>query len=165
MTTALGQKINGKLETLSTPLKNGDRVEIITKEGSKPNLDWLKFVKTARAKTRIKRYIQTAERSLAVETGRDLLEKEGRRRGVNVSKAIKNKDLAKVAAELSFVSAEELLAQIGYVAITPTKVINKLKALLEGDTETAVRPEHKETAEIKEKKSAIFKRRSKNSRG
>ncbi len=152
-----GAKINGKLETLSTPLKNGDRVEIITKEGSKPNLDWLKFVKTARAKTRIKRYIQTAERSLAVETGRDLLEKEGRRRGVNVSKAIKNKDLAKVAAELSFVSAEELLAQIGYVAITPTKVINKLKALLEGDTETAVRPEHKETAEIKEKKVPSLK--------
>jgi GTP pyrophosphokinase len=125
-----GAKVNGRLVPLGTPLKNGDRVEIITDNHRNPSRDWLKFVKTARAKTRIKQYIRTEERARSIALAKEMLEKEGRKLGVNYTKAVKDGLVHKLAEELSFPSVDELLSQVGYAHLTPRKVLQKLYALL-----------------------------------
>ena len=78
-----GAKINGRLMPLGTELKNGDIVEIVTDPARNPNRDWLKMVKTARARSRIQRYLRTEERVHAINLGREMLEKEGRKQNLH----------------------------------------------------------------------------------
>ncbi|MDR0339292.1 MAG: bifunctional (p)ppGpp synthetase/guanosine-3',5'-bis(diphosphate) 3'-pyrophosphohydrolase [Desulfovibrio sp.] len=121
-----GSKINGKLMPLSTPLKSGDTVEIITSQNRRPSRDWLKFVKTAKARTRIQNFIRTEERARSVSLGKEMLEKQGRRAGVNIQKAMKDGALLEVARDLNFKSAEDLISAVGYARVTPRKVLNAL---------------------------------------
>ncbi len=125
-----GAKVNGRLVPLGTPLKNGDRVEIISDNNRKPSRDWLKFVKTARARTRIKQYIRTEERDRSISLAKELLEKEGRKLGVNFAKAMKDGHFHKLAEEFNFPSVDELLSQVGYARLTPRKVLQKLYGML-----------------------------------
>lgn len=125
-----GAKVNGRLMPLSTELKNGDIVEIVTDPSRNPNRDWLKLVKTARARSRIQRYLRTEERARAVSLGRDMLEKEGRKVSLNVARALKEGHLALVAQEMNFESVDELIAAVGYAHLTPRKVLNRLYAVL-----------------------------------
>ncbi|MDR2162050.1 MAG: bifunctional (p)ppGpp synthetase/guanosine-3',5'-bis(diphosphate) 3'-pyrophosphohydrolase [Desulfovibrio sp.] len=121
-----GGKINGKLMPLSTPLKSGDTVEIITDPHRHPNRDWLKFVKTAKARTRIQHFIRTEERDRSISLGREMLEKQGYRLGINLQKALKEGELAKAAAELNFSSVDNLISAVGYARVTPRKVLGLL---------------------------------------
>lgn len=86
----VGAKVNGKLVPLSTQLKSGDTIEIITDKNRRPNSDWLKIAKTAKAKNRIQQYLRTEERTAAVTLGKDMLEKEGRKVGINLHRAEKD---------------------------------------------------------------------------
>ncbi|TVM17423.1 GTP pyrophosphokinase [Oceanidesulfovibrio indonesiensis] len=122
-----GGKVNGKLVPLSTPLKNGDTVEIITDKQRTPSRDWLKFVKTAKARTRIHHYLRTEERARAIALAKELLEKEGRKMGVNAAKALKEGVFEDLAREFSFKGTDDLLTAVGYARITPRKVLNKLQ--------------------------------------
>jgi GTP pyrophosphokinase len=119
-----GSKINGKLMPLSTPLKSGDTVEIITAQGRHPSRDWLKFVKTAKARTRIQHFIRTEERARSISLGREMLEKQGRRLSVNIQKAQKEGTLLLIAQELNFASVEDMISAVGYARITPRKILN-----------------------------------------
>ncbi len=74
-----GAKINGKIVTLNTKLKNGDRVEIITSDKQTPNHAWLKIVQTTKAKTHIKRFLNKEEEEKSIELGKEILEKTLRR--------------------------------------------------------------------------------------
>lgn len=121
-----GAKVNGRLVPLSTPLKNGDTIEIITDKHRNPSRDWLKFVKTAKARTRISHYIRTEERSRSIALGKEMLEKQGRRMGVNAQKALKEGLLDVVAEELSLKTVDDLLSQVGYARLTPQKVLGRL---------------------------------------
>lgn len=125
-----GAKINGRLMPLGTPLKNGDTVEIITDPSRNPNRDWLKMVKTAKARNRIQHYLRTEERIRALALGRDMLEKEGRKVSLNVGKALKEGQLHIVAQDLNFDSVDDLMASVGYALTTPRKVLNRLYAVL-----------------------------------
>lgn len=125
-----GAKVNGRLMPLSTELKNGDIVEIVTDPARNPNRDWLKLVKTAKARSRIQRYLRTEERAHAVALGRDMLEKEGRKVSLNVGKALKEGHLALVAQEMNFESVDDLIAAVGYAHLTPRKILNRLYAVL-----------------------------------
>ena len=125
-----GAKVNGRLMPLSTELKNGDIVEIVTDPARNPNRDWLKLVKTAKARSRIQRYLRTEERARAVTLGRDMLEKEGRKASLNVAKALKEGHLALVAQEMNFESVDDLIAAVGYAHLTPRKILNRLNAVL-----------------------------------
>jgi GTP pyrophosphokinase len=125
-----GAKVNGKLVPLGAALKNGDTVEIITDPGRHPSRDWLKLVKTAKARSRIQQYIRTEERARAVALGREMLEKEGRKLNLNVAKAAKEGQLTIIAQDMSLDSADDLCASVGYAHNTPRKVLNKLYALL-----------------------------------
>ena len=125
-----GAKVNGKLVPLGTPLKNGDTVEIITDSSRNPNRDWLKMVKTAKARSRIQHYLRTEERAHALALGRDMLEKEGRKVSLNVAKAVKEGQMAIVAQDMNFDSVDDLTAAVGYAHLTPRKILNKLYAVL-----------------------------------
>ncbi|WP_319542977.1 bifunctional (p)ppGpp synthetase/guanosine-3',5'-bis(diphosphate) 3'-pyrophosphohydrolase [uncultured Pseudodesulfovibrio sp.] len=129
-----GAKINGRIVPLHTTLKNGDSVEVITDKNRMPSRDWLKFVKTAKARTRIKQYIRTVERERSIALARELLEKEGRRVGINVQKAIKAGEFLKLAGEFNCGSVDDLLSQIGFSRFTPRKVVKRLYALMHGET-------------------------------
>jgi len=137
-----GSKINGKLMPLSTPLKSGDTVEIITAQGRHPSRDWLKFVKTAKARTRIQHFIKTEERARSISLGKEMLEKQGRRLGVNFQKALKEGALLPVAQDLNFTAVDDLISAVGYARVTPRKVLNYL---LPKSDELTVEVPHKQT--------------------
>jgi GTP pyrophosphokinase len=118
-----GAKVNGKLVPLSSPLKNGDTVEIITDKNRTPSKDWLKFVKTARARTRIKHWVKNQEREEAIILGKEILEKEGRKLGVNVARVAKENGFAPVLAEYNFQGMEDLYVAVGYSKLTPRRIL------------------------------------------
>ncbi len=122
----VGAKVNGKLVPLETKLKNGDIVEIVTNPNHKPSRDWLKFVKTAKAKAKIRHWIKTEERSSCISLAKEILEKESRKLGLNFQKELKKGALEKVAEEFSYKNVEDLLAAVGYAKLTPKQVLNKL---------------------------------------
>lgn len=145
-----GAKINGRLAPLGTELKNGDVVEIITDPSRNPNRDWLKMVKTARARSRIQHYLRTEERAHAINLGREMLEKEGRKASLNAGKAFKDGHMAIVAQELNFDGAEDLAAAVGYAYITPKRVLNRLYSVLHPDAAPPSLPPAPPAKEIKE---------------
>ncbi|MDR1125501.1 MAG: bifunctional (p)ppGpp synthetase/guanosine-3',5'-bis(diphosphate) 3'-pyrophosphohydrolase [Deltaproteobacteria bacterium] len=131
-----GAKVNGKLVPLSATLKSGDYVEIITNQNRHPSRDWLKFVKTAKARSRIQHYIRTEERDRTIALGKDILEKQGRRYGINFQKAIKEIDEQKFAAEFNLRTLDDLYSAVGYSHIQTTRVFRAMQGLL--DPEGAV---------------------------
>ena len=121
-----GAKINGRLAPLSTQLKNGDTIEIITDKNRNPSRDWLKFVKTAKARTRIKYWVRTEERAKAIAFGREILEKEGRKLGLNLAKLLKEQAFGPVLAEFNLPSVEEMFVAAGYSRLSPGRLLRPL---------------------------------------
>jgi GTP pyrophosphokinase len=121
-----GAKVNGKIVPLKYVLHNGDSLEIITHPHAHPSKDWLKIVKTSRARTKIRQWIKTQEREQSIQLGRELLEKETKRYSVNFSKLYKNGSLKEVAEAFSLQTVDDLLATIGYGKITPRQVIRRI---------------------------------------
>jgi guanosine-3',5'-bis(diphosphate) 3'-pyrophosphohydrolase len=122
----VGAKVNGKIVPLKHELRNGDKVEVTTQTGHAPSRDWLKFVKTSRAKTRIKAWLKIEERQRSMLLGKELLEKELRKHELSPSKFFKSEELLNVAKELSQNTIEDLLASIGYGKVSAHLVANKL---------------------------------------
>ena len=122
----VGAKVNDKIVPLDYVLKSGDTVHVMTRPGSKPNRDWLKFVKTSRAKAKIRQEIRDEQRDRAINLGHDLLGNEIERHGVSASKYMKDDKLQSVAQEFHLKNAESLIAQIGYGKISPHHVVVKL---------------------------------------
>ena len=135
-----GAKVNGRLVPLSTELQNGDTVEIITNPNRNPSRDWLRFVKTAKARTRINHYIRTEERARSITLARDMLEKEGRKLGVSLAKVLKEHRLDEVAKEFSFKNVEDLLSAVGYARITPNKVLRRMLGKDAGEAREQAEP-------------------------
>lgn len=148
-----GAKVNGRLVPLDYQLKNGDIVQIISsKQGNGPSRDWLKFVKTSKAKNRIRQWIREQFKEENIQIGRELLEKELRKQGMEVADNLRQEVLQEGAKRLGFTSVEDLLAAIGDLKITPNMLIGKLASekelpskpqpakLEEGSTQKARRP-------------------------
>lgn len=141
-----GAKVNGRLVTLDTKLQNGDTVEIITDSNRNPSRDWLKFVKSAKARTRINHYLRTVERSHSISLAKEMLEKEGRKQGVNFQKAHKAGEFEELAADFSFKTADDLFSAVGYSRITPNKVLRRLLARRAGEDEKTEPPREEQEA-------------------
>src|SRR5688500_10569033 len=120
-----GARINGRMVPLRTRLQNGDIVEIMTQSGHKPSRDWLSFVATSRARSKIKHVLQGEERARSVELGRRLFEKEARRFGLNAATVLESAELAKFATEYGARNPDELLAHIGYGKLSARTVLQK----------------------------------------
>lgn len=122
----VGAKVNDKIVPLDYVLKSGDTVQVLTKPGSKPNRDWLKFVKTSRAKAKIRQEIRDEQRDRALSLGNELLTNEIERHGIQAGKYLKDDKLLEAAREFHLKNAESLIAQIGYGKISPHHVVVKL---------------------------------------
>jgi GTP diphosphokinase / guanosine-3',5'-bis(diphosphate) 3'-diphosphatase len=121
----VGARINGKMVPLRTRLQNGDIVEIVTQSGHKPSRDWLTFVVTSRARSKIKHVLQSEERTRSIELGRRLFEKEVRRYGLNPGTLLDSPELTKFATEYGAKTSDELLAHIGYGKLSARTVLQK----------------------------------------
>src|ERR671927_579667 len=121
----VGARVNGKMVPLRTRLQNGDIVEIITQTGHKPSRDWLTFVVSSRARSKIKHILQGEERQRSIELGRRLFEKEARRFDLNPKTVLESEEPSKFAAEYGAQKPDELLAHIGYGKLSPRTVLQK----------------------------------------
>ena len=122
-----GCKINSKMMPIVTTLKNGDIVEIITSEKSKgPSRDWLKFIKSSTAKTRIQQWFKKNERAENIEKGKDILEKEIKKIGIPYSELSKSEYVNAAIERYKFNGIDDTYASIGFGAITPNKIISKM---------------------------------------
>jgi GTP pyrophosphokinase len=119
-----GAKVNGEMVPLRHALTNGDVVEIVTQKGHSPSRDWLSFIHTSRARSKIRQWINLHERQEATDVGRRLLEKEARQAGVSLKK-ISAEDLQRVAAEYGCSRVEDLYADLGYGKWSARQVIAK----------------------------------------
>lgn len=122
----VGAKVNGKIVPLKYELRSGDTIEIITSPNQKPSRDWLKVVKTSRAKTKIRQWFKTEEREKSISLGKEILEKELRKYNLQQAKLIKSGDLVKVASEFSFQGIDDLIAAVGYGKVTANQIIGKI---------------------------------------
>ena len=139
-TTCVGAKVNGRIVPLRSALRNGDIVEIITQANHQPSKDWLAFVKTSRARNKIKHVINASEREKAIEIGQKYLDKEARRLGVQLAQAGKG-DLDKVAGEYGYSKMEDLYAALGYGRFSARQVLGKIAPGMDlGDDEDAKPP-------------------------
>jgi guanosine-3',5'-bis(diphosphate) 3'-pyrophosphohydrolase len=118
--------VNGKIVPLRYELRSGDTIEILTSPNQKPSKDWLKLVKTSRAKTKIRQWFTVEEREKSITLGKDILEKELRKYDLQQTKLIKSGELAKVANEFSFQGVEDLIAAVGYGKVTANQIIGKI---------------------------------------
>ena len=118
-----GAVINGSIASLDYELRNGDVVEIITNRSQRPSKDWLRFVQTNRAKTRIRAFIKREQRARSLELGEQLLDKEFRRYSRSLARLRKSDELRESASKHNFESVEELIVQVGSGKITPQSVV------------------------------------------
>src|SRR5271157_1238773 len=123
--TCVGAKVNGRMVPLRSKLRTGDIVEIVTQKDHKPSRDWLTFVKSPRARNKIKHWLNEDQRERAVEIGRKLLDREARKFKVPMSQ-IDDQDLGRVAKEFGVATAADLLATLGQGKHSAHQVLNKL---------------------------------------
>ncbi|MBP5686767.1 MAG: bifunctional (p)ppGpp synthetase/guanosine-3',5'-bis(diphosphate) 3'-pyrophosphohydrolase, partial [Clostridia bacterium] len=123
----VGAKVNSKIVPLSSTLKVGDVVEIITSQNSKgPSWDWLKIVNSSGARAKIKQFFKKEMKEENVKTGRVMLEAEAKHRGAVLSEILTEESFLVLADRMSFSNQEEMFASVGYGAVTPSQVIVKL---------------------------------------
>jgi guanosine-3',5'-bis(diphosphate) 3'-pyrophosphohydrolase len=140
--TCMGAKVNGRIVPLRSTLRNGDIVEIMTQAGHEPSKDWLAFVKTSRARNKIKHVINASERLKAIDIGQKYLEKEARRLGVQLGK-VARASLENVASEYGYSKMEDLYAALGYGRFSARQILSKV-----APGEVKEEPEEKPQTEI-----------------
>src|ERR671924_26834 len=133
----VGAKVNGKLVTLRTTLRQGDIVEIVTSPNQHPSRDWLKFVKSTRARTKINQWLKIEERARSIELGRELFEREAKKYRLNPSALLAGDEMQKIAADLGYPTSDDVLAAVGYGKASVHQLLNKLAPGATLETERA----------------------------
>jgi len=118
----VGAKVNGQMVSLRHEIVSGDVVEILTQKGHKPSRDWISFVKSSHAKSKIRHFINTQEREEATEMGRRLLENESRNFPKGLKK-IPNEDLQKLASDYGLSRTDDLYAAVGFGKYSARQVL------------------------------------------
>jgi GTP pyrophosphokinase len=142
----IGARVNGRLVPLDSTLSSGDTVEIFTSKvaGAGPSNDWLQFVRTPKARTKIRQWFSRERRVDAIESGREDLAKALRKEGLPVQKLAHSSSLLDVAEELHYADLDALHVAIGEHHISAKAIVQRLqKELREGDEQlpvTAMRP-------------------------
>ena len=126
-----GAKVNGKLIPLTHQLKTGDKIEIITTKGHTPSTDWLNSVKTVKARTKIRSWINAREKERSYSLGREMCEKTFRKKNQNFNALVKSGEIKKVAEIFGFKTVDDLIAHVGFGKITPLQILNKALPELE----------------------------------
>jgi len=145
--SCVGAKINARMTPLRTKLRNGDIVEIITQPGHKPSRDWLSFVKTSRARNKIRHWLTQQESEKAIELGRKMLEKEARKYKKNAKELLTSEQMHALLSEYGSSKVEDLLSAIGYGKVSAKQVISRLSP--DGLKESPVEEESMITSVVK----------------
>jgi guanosine-3',5'-bis(diphosphate) 3'-pyrophosphohydrolase len=135
-----GARVNGILVPLRHELRNGDTVEIITSQNQQPNKDWLDFVASGRARSRIRAHLRTEERRQSIELGRELLEREMHRRDISLSRAVKSGALEKQLPRFPVGSVDELYAAIGFGKLESAQVVDALAPADDSEGRKSLKP-------------------------
>ena len=123
----VGCKINSKMMPIITKLKNGDIVEIITSDNAKgPSRDWLKFIKSSSAKNKINAWFKKEQREENIVKGKELIEKEMKRIGVNQTELHKQEYIGAALERYKYASVEDMYAAVGFGAISTGKIIARI---------------------------------------
>jgi GTP diphosphokinase / guanosine-3',5'-bis(diphosphate) 3'-diphosphatase len=124
----VGAKINGVIAPLHTELSNGDVVEIMTRSNASPSLDWLEFIKSAHARSKIKAYFRKMSRDQDAVRGREALEKELRSQGAEPKQYLGDDRLDQVAKEFDAIeNGQDLLAKVGSGLVTVQRVLQRMR--------------------------------------
>jgi guanosine-3',5'-bis(diphosphate) 3'-pyrophosphohydrolase len=140
----MGGRVNGKLVPLDYTLQTGDTVEVLTSKArdASPSRDWLQVVKTPRARNKIRQWFSRERREDAIDTGRDMLQRELRRQGLPLKRLTTEEVLTRVAAELKYPTLDAMLVGIGEGHVSPLSAVTRLNRLLSLDDH------EEETAEV-----------------
>lgn len=123
----VGAKVNGKMVALNSTLTTGDVVEILTQSNSRgPSWDWLKFVKSGSARAKIRQFFKREMKEENARTGKAMLEAEAKRKGYNLNDLLTESAFKKLSNKLVFSSVNEMMASVGYGAVSVNQVIFKL---------------------------------------
>lgn len=158
----VGAKVNGKIVPLDYKLKTGEIVEILTSTVPKgPNIAWLNITKSNQAKSKIKAWFKKEKRHENIEKGKEIVEKESKRQGVNFGKIAKGEYLETLLKKYNYNSLDDLYVSVGIGALNPAAIVNKLIGLYKSEQE-----EETSLEELKEQlEKATVKRKSSNSPG
>ncbi len=141
--TCVGGRINGKIVPINTKLSNGDVVEIITNQNSKgPSRDWLNFVKTSSARSKIKAFFKTELKEENIKIGRNMLEQALKAKNLNFAKDIKEKYLLEIAKSLMIEDLDVLYAEIGAGSLAIGSIIGRIVNLYNKDKPFEIKENH-----------------------
>jgi guanosine-3',5'-bis(diphosphate) 3'-pyrophosphohydrolase len=136
----MGAKVNGRLVPLETELNSGDVVEVFTSKNpdSGPSQDWLNFVKSTRARNKIRQWFTKERRDEAIEQGKDAIARAMRKQNLPLQKLMSQDSFAEVAAQMRYEDVSALYAAVGEGHVSTQSVLEKVAALLQGDSEAEV---------------------------
>jgi len=123
-----GARVNGRMTPLKYELKTGDIVEVITSKNHHPSKDWLNFVKTVKARSRIRQWIKTQEKRRSISLGREMCEKAFRKYRLNFHILAKTETMDQVVEQFGFKTMDDLIASVGYGKITPLQIVRKFES-------------------------------------
>jgi guanosine-3',5'-bis(diphosphate) 3'-pyrophosphohydrolase len=121
----IGAKVNRSIVPIKYQMQNGDTVEIITQTGHHPSKDWLKFVVTSRAISKIRNWVKTEERKKSISLGKDILEREFKKHHLKFGQIVKSDEIKKIYEEFSLDSLDDLLAIVGYGRVSAKHIVNQ----------------------------------------
>lgn len=154
--TCMGARVNGKLVPLRSTLKNGDVVEVMTAANHHPSKDWLSFVRTSKARNKIRQWVKAEQREKSIEIGRELVEKELRKYQYSLKRAMNLPAFDEAISGLGFRSADDLFASVGYGKLTRKQVVSRVlpqEELRGGPEPKTVKP----TARVQGKAASAIK--------
>ena len=130
-----GAKVNGRMVPLPYELQTGDVVEIVTSKNHHPSKDWLTFVKTVKARSKIRQWIKIQEKDRSLSLGREMCEKAFRKYRLNFNTLVKSDTMDQAVAHFGFKTTDDLIANVGYGKITPLQVVRRFTAKTEDEDE------------------------------
>jgi GTP pyrophosphokinase len=119
----VGAKINGQMVSLPYQLQTGDIIEIVTSKNHTPSKDWLKFVKTIKARSKIRQWVKTQEKERSISLGREMLDKAFRKERMSFTTLSKSEKMDEVVEALGVKTLDDLIANVGYGKVTPLQVL------------------------------------------
>ena len=134
----IGARVNGRLVPLESPLEIGDSVEILTSKADNagPSRDWLSFVRSPRARNKIRQWFSKERREEAIERGKDALAKTLRKQGLGIQRLMSPESMRLVADQLHYADIDGLYAAVGDGHVSAEHVVSQLVAALGGEDAT-----------------------------
>ncbi len=151
----VGAKVNGRMVPLRYELQTGESVEIVTQKGHTPSKDWLSFVKSIKARSRIRQWIKTQDKERSLSLGREMCEKAFRKVRMNFNALLKSAEMQKVVESFGFREAEDLIVSVGYGKITPLQLVRKLAPKTEVEEEQGLPVKPAERSRHKKPSSGV----------